>query len=76
MDGALVKSLLQRVVTGVLVGSYPFHPYIDFDFDFDFVIIMYAGVGAGLVIAQWRGGQPVAVYPPSAATHTVVWVGA
>lgn len=72
MDGTLVKGLLQRVVTGVLVGSYPFHPYVGFDF----VIIMYAGVGAALVIAQWRGGQPVAVYPPSAATHPVVWVGA
>lgn len=33
-------------------------------------------VGAGLVIAQWRGGQPVAVYPPATATHTPVWVGA
>jgi len=32
-------------------------------------------VGAGLVIAQWRGGQPVAVYPPSTATHNVVWAG-
>jgi branched-chain amino acid transport system substrate-binding protein len=32
-------------------------------------------VGAGLVIAQWRGGQPVAVYPPAAATHPAVWVG-
>ena len=33
-------------------------------------------VGAGLVIAQWRGGQPVPVYPPSVATHPAVWVGA
>ena len=33
-------------------------------------------VGAGLVIAQWRGGQPVAVYPPATATHPAVWVGA
>ena len=33
-------------------------------------------VGAGLVIAQWRGGQPVAVYPPATATHRAVWVGA
>ena len=32
-------------------------------------------VGAGLVIAQWRGGQPVAVYPPAMATHQPVWVG-
>ena len=32
-------------------------------------------VGAGLVIAHWRGGQPVAVYPPAAATHQPVWVG-
>ena len=33
-------------------------------------------VGAGLVIAQWRGGQPVAVHPSSTATHPAVWVGA
>ena len=32
-------------------------------------------VGAGLVIAQWRNGQPVAVFPPAQATHEVVWVG-
>ena len=32
-------------------------------------------VGAGLVIAQWRGGQPVSVYPPAMATHQPVWVG-
>ena len=33
-------------------------------------------VGAGLVIAQWRGEQPVAVHPPSVATHPAMWVGA
>ncbi len=33
-------------------------------------------VGAGLVIAQWRGGQPVPVYPAATATHAPVWVGA
>ena len=32
-------------------------------------------VGAGLVIVQWRGGQPVAVHPPATATHQPVWVG-
>lgn len=33
-------------------------------------------LGAGLVIAQWRGGQPVPVYPPTLATHQVAWPGA
>ena len=32
-------------------------------------------VGAGLVIAQWRGGQPVTVYPPSIAVAKPVWPG-
>ena len=32
-------------------------------------------VGASLVIAQWRNGQPVAVYPPSIATAKPVWPG-
>ena len=32
-------------------------------------------VGAGLVIAQWRGGQPIAVYPPSIAVAKPVWPG-
>lgn len=32
-------------------------------------------VGAGLVIAQWRNGQPVPVYPSTVATHQPVWVG-
>ena len=32
-------------------------------------------VGAGLVIAQWQGGQPVAVYPPAVATAKPVWPG-
>ena len=32
-------------------------------------------VGAGLVIAQWRGGQPLAVYPPAAAVAKPVWPG-
>ena len=32
-------------------------------------------VGAGLVIAQWQGGQPVAVYPPPVATAKPVWPG-
>lgn len=32
-------------------------------------------VGAGLVIAQWRNGQPVPVFPPANATHKPVWVG-
>jgi branched-chain amino acid transport system substrate-binding protein len=32
-------------------------------------------VGAGLVIAQWRNGQPVAVYPPAVAVAPPVWVG-
>jgi branched-chain amino acid transport system substrate-binding protein len=32
-------------------------------------------VGAGLVIAQWRNGQPVAVFPPAQARHEAVWVG-
>jgi len=30
-------------------------------------------VGAGLVIAQWQGGQPVPVFPPAIATHKPVW---
>lgn len=30
-------------------------------------------VGAKLCIVQWRGGKPVPVYPPSIATHDVVW---
>jgi branched-chain amino acid transport system substrate-binding protein len=32
-------------------------------------------VGAGLVIAQWRGGQPVTVYPPALASAKPVWPG-
>ena len=32
-------------------------------------------VGAGLVIAQWRGGQPVAVYPPEIASAKPIWPG-
>lgn len=32
-------------------------------------------VGAGLVIAQWQGGQPVPVFPPAIATHKPVWPG-
>lgn len=32
-------------------------------------------VGAGLVLAQWRGGKPVAVYPPEIASAKPVWVG-
>ena len=32
-------------------------------------------VGAGLVIAQWQGGQPVAVFPPTIATAKPVWPG-
>ncbi len=32
-------------------------------------------VGAGLVIAQWQGGQPVPVYPPTIATAKPVWPG-
>ncbi|MGS0755397.1 hypothetical protein ACVBEH_12295 [Roseateles sp. GG27B] len=32
-------------------------------------------VGAGLVIAQWRGGQPVTVYPPAIAVAKPVWPG-
>ena len=32
-------------------------------------------VGASLVIAQWRGGQPVTVYPPVAAVAKPVWPG-
>ena len=32
-------------------------------------------VGAGLVIAQWRDGQPVAVYPPAVAQAKPVWPG-
>jgi branched-chain amino acid transport system substrate-binding protein len=30
-------------------------------------------VGAKLCIVQWRGGKPVPVYPPSIATHDVIW---
>jgi len=30
-------------------------------------------VGAKLCIVQWRGGKPVPVYPPSIATHDVLW---
>ena len=33
-------------------------------------------IGAGLVIAQWQGGQPVPVYPASLATHKPIWPGA
>lgn len=29
--------------------------------------------GAGLVIAQWQGGEPVTVYPPEAAFAKPVW---
>lgn len=32
-------------------------------------------IGAGLVVAQWRGGQPVAVYPPEIASAEPIWVG-
>ena len=32
-------------------------------------------VGAGLVIAQWQGGQPVPVYPPANALAKPVWPG-
>ena len=32
-------------------------------------------IGAGLVIAQWQGGQPVPVYPPTVATAKPVWPG-
>ena len=32
-------------------------------------------IGAGLVIAQWRGGQPIAVYPPAIAVAKPVWPG-
>ncbi len=32
-------------------------------------------VGAGLVIAQWQGGQPVPVYPPAMATAKPTWPG-
>lgn len=32
-------------------------------------------VGAGLVIAQWQGGQPVPVYPPTMAIAKPVWPG-
>ncbi len=30
-------------------------------------------VGAKLCIVQWRSGKPVPVYPPSIATHDVLW---
>jgi branched-chain amino acid transport system substrate-binding protein len=30
-------------------------------------------VGAKLCVVQWRGGKPVPVYPPSIATHDVLW---
>ena len=30
-------------------------------------------VGAKLCVVQWRGGKPVPVYPPSIATHDVIW---
>jgi branched-chain amino acid transport system substrate-binding protein len=30
-------------------------------------------VGAKLCVVQWRGGKPVPVYPPSIATHEVLW---
>ncbi len=30
-------------------------------------------VGAKLCVVQWRDGKPVPVYPPSIATHDVVW---
>ncbi len=30
-------------------------------------------VGAKLCVVQWRGGMPVPVYPPSIATHDVIW---
>ncbi len=30
-------------------------------------------VGAKLCIVQWRNGKPVPVYPPSIATHEVLW---
>jgi len=30
-------------------------------------------VGAKLCVVQWRGGKPVPVYPPSIATHELIW---
>ena len=30
-------------------------------------------VGAKLCVVQWRAGKPVPVYPPSIATHDVIW---
>jgi branched-chain amino acid transport system substrate-binding protein len=30
-------------------------------------------VGAKLCVVQWRDGRPVPVYPPSIATHEVLW---
>jgi branched-chain amino acid transport system substrate-binding protein len=30
-------------------------------------------VGATLVIVQWQGGKPVAVYPPDTATSKAIW---
>ena len=30
-------------------------------------------VGAKLCVVQWRAGKPVPVYPPSIATHDVLW---
>jgi branched-chain amino acid transport system substrate-binding protein len=30
-------------------------------------------VGAKLCVVQWRSGKPVPVYPPSIATHEVLW---
>ena len=32
-------------------------------------------IGAGLVVAQWQGGQPVPVYPPAIATAKPIWPG-
>jgi branched-chain amino acid transport system substrate-binding protein len=30
-------------------------------------------VGAKLCVVQWRSGKPVPVFPPSIATHEVLW---
>ncbi len=30
-------------------------------------------IGAKLTVVQWRDGRPVPVYPPSIATHDVIW---
>jgi branched-chain amino acid transport system substrate-binding protein len=30
-------------------------------------------VGAKLCVVQWRGGKPVPVYPPTIASHDVLW---